>query len=59
MTFRIGGVVAPVQWAGMIGSGLYQFNVQVPKVPGGDMVIVAEIGGYRSQGDSVISVSLP
>jgi len=59
VTFRIGGVVAPVQWAGMIGSGLYQFNVQVPKVPGGDMVIVAEIGGYRSQGDSVISVSLP
>jgi len=52
-------VVAPVKWAGMIGSGLYQFNVQVPAVAaGGDLVIVAEIAGYRSQGDSVISVSL-
>jgi len=59
VTFRIGGVVAPVKWAGMIGSGLYQFNVQVPAVAaGGDLVIVAEIAGYRSQGDSVISVSL-
>jgi uncharacterized protein (TIGR03437 family) len=41
----------------MIASGLYQFNVQVPTVAGGDMVIVAEIAGFRSQGDSVISIT--
>jgi uncharacterized protein (TIGR03437 family) len=57
VTFRIGGAVAQVEWAGMIGSGLYQFNVQIPAVAGGDMTIVAEIAGYRTQGDSVISVS--
>ncbi len=57
VTFRIGGAVAQVKWAGMIGSGLYQFNVQIPNVAGGDMTIVAEIAGYRTQGDSVISVS--
>ena len=56
VTFRIGGTVAPVKWAGMIASGLYQFNIQVPTVADGDMVIVAEIAGFRSQGDSVISI---
>jgi uncharacterized protein (TIGR03437 family) len=43
----------------MIGSGLYQFNVQVPALAlAGDLVIVAQIAGYRTQGDSVITVSL-
>ena len=59
VTFRIGGTVAPVQWAGMIASGLYQFNVQVPDVAAADRVIVTEIAGFRSQGDSVISVDQP
>jgi uncharacterized protein (TIGR03437 family) len=58
VAFTIGGAVAQVQWAGMIESGVYQFNVQVPPgAPTGDLVIVAEIAGYRSQGDSVISVA--
>jgi uncharacterized protein (TIGR03437 family) len=57
VTFRIGGTVALVKWAGMIASGLYQFNVQVPNVAGGDSVIVAEIAGFPSQGDSVISIT--
>lgn len=59
VTFRIAGTVAEVQWAGMIESGLYQFNIKVPNVAGGDLVIVAEIAGYRSQGDCVLSVSQP
>ena len=59
VTFRIGGTVAPVTWAGMIASGLYQFNVQVPDVAAADRVIVTEIAGFRSQGDSVISVDQP
>jgi uncharacterized protein (TIGR03437 family) len=57
VTFTIGGSPAVVEWAGIIGSGLYQFNIQIPpSAPSGDLVIAAEIGGYRSQGDSVISV---
>lgn len=58
VTFTIGGLPATVKWAGMIGSGLYQFNVQVPAgAVNGDLVIVAGVGGAFSQGDSVIAVS--
>jgi uncharacterized protein (TIGR03437 family) len=56
VTFYFGRTAAEVVWAGLVGSGLYQFNIRVPDVPDGGNVIVAEIGGYRSQGDSAISV---
>jgi uncharacterized protein (TIGR03437 family) len=57
VTFTVGGIAAVVQWAGMRGPGLYQFNIYIPpNAPSGDLVIVAEVGGYFSQGDSVISV---
>jgi uncharacterized protein (TIGR03437 family) len=60
VAFRIGGMPATVEWAGIIGPGLYQFNVQVPLIPiSGDMVIVATIGGYHSPGDSLITVQRP
>lgn len=39
----IGGVPATVQYSGLIGPGLYQMNVVVPKVPSGDQLIVASI----------------
>jgi uncharacterized protein (TIGR03437 family) len=58
VTFTIGGLPATVQWAGMIGPGLYQFNVQMPSgAVNGDLVIVAGVGGAFSQSDSVIAVS--
>jgi uncharacterized protein (TIGR03437 family) len=57
VTFRIGGAPAVVRWAGLIAPGLYQFNVQVPTIAAGDVVIVAEIGGYRTQADSAIWIS--
>jgi uncharacterized protein (TIGR03437 family) len=57
VTFTVGGIAAVVQWAGMIGPGLYQFNIYIPpNAPTGDLVIVSEVAGYFSQGDSVISV---
>lgn len=56
VTFLFGRTVADVVWSGLTGSGLYQFNIRIPNVPSGDQVIVAEINGYRSQSDSVISV---
>jgi uncharacterized protein (TIGR03437 family) len=34
VTATIGGVPAEVSWAGMIGMGLYQFNLKVPELPG-------------------------
>jgi uncharacterized protein (TIGR03437 family) len=45
----IGGVVAPVAYAGLVRAGLYQFNVTVPNVPGGDAAVVAQIGGIQTQ----------
>ncbi len=36
----IGGAPASVQYAGLIGPGLYQINVVVPQVPSGDSPIL-------------------
>jgi len=61
VTFTIGGVAAPVAYAGLVGSGLYQFNVTVPNVPNGDAVVVARIGGVQTQTWVLITIqsSLP
>lgn len=57
VTIRFGRTTAEVLWAGLVGAGLYQFNIRIPPdIDGGDHVVVAEIGGYRSQGDAVIAV---
>ena len=47
--FTIGGVAAPVVYAGLVEAGLYQFNVTVPNVPDGDAAVVAQIGGVQTQ----------
>jgi uncharacterized protein (TIGR03437 family) len=50
VSIMIGGVPATVQFAGMTGPGLCQFNVVVPNVPDGDQEVVAaihrQIGGF-------------
>jgi uncharacterized protein (TIGR03437 family) len=49
VTATIGGVPAEVSWAGMIGMGLYQFNLKVPDLPGtGQYPIVLSIAGADS-----------
>ena len=52
----IGGVSAPVAWAGLVGAGLYQFNVTVPNLPDGDAPVVATIGGVQSPAGVSITV---
>jgi len=53
----IGGVEASVEYAGLVGAGLYQFNVTVPaSVPSGDAAVVATIGGVQSQAGVSITV---
>jgi uncharacterized protein (TIGR03437 family) len=43
---QIGGLPATVEFAGLAGAGLYQFNLVVPPgVPAGDATVVAEING--------------
>jgi uncharacterized protein (TIGR03437 family) len=56
LTIKIGNVAARIQFAGMTGAGLYQFNVVVPDVPDGDRPVVAEIAGERSQSQKFITV---
>ncbi len=59
LTIRIGGVSANVQFAGISGAGLYQFNVEVPDVPDGDQAIVAEISGLATQPNVFITLRRP
>jgi protocatechuate 3,4-dioxygenase, beta subunit len=47
-TIRIGQSSAQVTYAGMTGTGLYQFNVTVPDLPNGDYPVVAEVAGVRT-----------
>jgi uncharacterized protein (TIGR03437 family) len=54
---RIGGVPATVEFAGLIGNGLFQFNVVVPDVPGGDQLVSAEIAGAGTQANVFITVA--
>lgn len=50
VTVTIGGIVANVSFAGLVGPGLYQLNVLVP--PGlakGDQAVVASVAGLNTQ----------
>ncbi|MEK7407883.1 MAG: choice-of-anchor D domain-containing protein [Acidobacteriota bacterium] len=53
----VGGIPATLEFAGMVSSGLYQFNIVVPDVPDGDQTLVAEIGGQRSQSTLRLAVA--
>ncbi len=55
----IGGVAADIHFAGIVGAGLYQFNVVVPSLPDGDHPVLAEIGGFRSQANAFLTVQAP
>jgi uncharacterized protein (TIGR03437 family) len=52
----IGGTVANVSYAGLVGPGLYQFNVVVPNLPSGDAPVLATISGATSQ--TAVSVTI-
>ncbi len=53
----IGGMEATVQFAGLSGAGLYQFNVVVPaNLTNGDHAVVTEIGGLRTQENAFITI---
>ncbi len=53
----IGNRLADVQWKGMSGAGLWQFNVAIPNdLPDGDASVVAEVGGVRTQANALISI---
>jgi len=47
-TVTIGGVQAIVSFAGLVGAGLYQFDVVVPNAGGGDKPLLASAGGVST-----------
>ena len=54
----IGGVQATVSYAGLVGSGLFQINVQVPRgVASGNQPVVVNYGGAVSPASVIIPVS--
>jgi len=55
-TVSIGGVAVTAGFAGLAGSGLYQFNVTVPSLPGGDATLLANVGGVASQSGVALTV---
>jgi uncharacterized protein (TIGR03437 family) len=56
-TVAIGGVEAQVQWAGIVSSGLYQLNVQVPNVAAGDQPIQASVSGFQTVANAFLAVA--
>jgi uncharacterized protein (TIGR03437 family) len=59
VTATIGGVAAPVQFAGLAPGlpGLYQLNIQVPaNAPAGAEELIVSAGGASSQNGALIQV---
>ncbi len=52
----IGGVPAMVNFAGLVGAGLFQLNVVVPDVGSGDQPLQATVGGASTQNGIFITV---
>lgn len=56
VTITIGGLQAPISFAGLSATGLYQFNVTVPSVSAGDQEVIAQIAGMRSQSGVLLKI---
>jgi uncharacterized protein (TIGR03437 family) len=59
VTVLIGNLNAPVLFAGLIGSGLYQVNVTVPALPSGDAPVVVSVNGVASSGPAFVPIQAP
>ncbi len=56
VTIGVGGAQATVEFAGLVGAGLYQFNIIVPNLPDGDHAVVAQIGGVASPANAFLTI---
>ena len=48
VSVQLGEVPARVEFAGIVGPGLYQINIQVPEIADGDAAVVLRSGGVES-----------
>lgn len=55
-TVSIGGIAVAVQFAGLVGPGLFQVNVAVPKLVSGDYSVAVTVNGVTSFGQPVLAL---
>ena len=55
-TVTVGGVQAAVDWAGVVGAGLYQVNFHVPSLAVGDQPIQVSVNGASAQGGVFMTI---
>lgn len=56
-TFSFNGTPAQVMYGGLVGAGIYQFNVMVPaSLPDGDTPVTATVGSFTSSSTAIITV---
>jgi uncharacterized protein (TIGR03437 family) len=55
----IDGISADVTFAGLVGPGLYQINVQVPPnvKPGQDVLVVGLSGNFETQANAFLTIA--
>ena len=56
LTVTIGGVNAPVQFAGLVASGEFQINVQVPQLASGEYPVIVSTQGQSSQSGVLVPI---
>jgi len=57
VTVTIGGISAPVSWAGLIGTGLYQLNVTVPtSFASGSYPVIVTVAGVSSPAGALLNI---
>jgi uncharacterized protein (TIGR03437 family) len=57
VTITVGGMEAPVSFAGLSAAGLDQFNITVPNAPAGDQEVIATISGVRSRSGALLKIA--
>jgi hypothetical protein len=59
LKMTVGGAAARVDFAGLVSSGLQQFNIVVPQVAPGEQPLVGELNGSRSQENLFLCIGGP
>ena len=57
VVFQIGDTPVVPSFAGLVGAGLYQFNVPIPPLAAGDHSISARVGGFSTQAGAFLAVA--
>ena len=57
VVFQIGDTQVIPSFAGLVGAGLYQFNLPIPPLAAGDHSISASVGGFSTQPGAFLAVA--